>query len=207
MKILSEDNRYMTTSILMAKYFNIEYMGGNSGLRKYTKNKDSKNLVILVDVVPDNPFTIGLYRAMVSDIDRNKLKESVYLYPIVCTEYFVLQSLWELGMELDYKFPWMIEVEKAVKQKKTILEYVPRGQYDYSESFASFEKQCKLLLNNSALKFHNVNMSNDRLSDSLVCVKNLADVCKKYQNEFCRWIESDISLSLGSQWWEKYEGL
>ena len=44
MKILSEDNRYMTTSILMAKYFNIEYMGGNSGLRKYTKNKDSKNL-------------------------------------------------------------------------------------------------------------------------------------------------------------------
>lgn len=247
MKILSEDNRYMTTSILMAKYFNIEYMGGNSGLRKYTKNKDSKNLVILVDVVPDNPFTIGLYRAMVSDIDRNKLKESVYLYPIVCTEYFVLQSLWELGMKLDYKFPWMIEVEKAVKQKKTILEYVPRGQYDYSESFASFEEQCKLLLNNSALKFHNVNMSNDRireiygnisyyladdklstyekaisiarkypaivmqtddrLSDSLVCVKNLADACKKYQNEFCRWIESDISLSLGSQWWEKYEGL
>ena len=33
---------------------------------------------VLVDVVPDNPFTIGLYRAMVSDIDRNKLKESVY---------------------------------------------------------------------------------------------------------------------------------
>ena len=86
MKILSEDNRYMTTSILMAKYFNIEYMGGNSGLRKYTKNKDSKNLVILVDVVPDNPFTIGLYRAMVSDIDRNKLKESVQ--SILCYSHY-----------------------------------------------------------------------------------------------------------------------
>lgn len=245
MKILSEDNRYMTTSILMAKYFNIEYIGGNSGLRKYTKNKDSKNLVILVDVVPDNPFTIGLYRAMVSDIDRNKLKEKVYLYPIVCTEYFVLQSLWELGIELKYKFPWMIEVERAVKQKRTIQEYVPRGQYDYSESFVSFEKQCKLLLNNSDLKFHNVNISKDRIkeiygnisyylwddtlstydkaisiakkypaivmqaentsSNDLICKLNLAESCREYQNQFCQWIESDISLSLGSEWWKSYE--
>lgn len=245
MKILSEDNRYMTTSILMSRYFNIEYMGGNSGLRKYTKSRSSKKMVILIDVVPDNPFTIGLYRKMLSDIDTNNLQETVYLYPIVCTEYFVLQSLWELGIELDYKFSWMIEVERAVKQKKTIVEYVPRGQYDYSESFITFEKQCKLLLNNSALRFHNVNMSKARIKeiyenisyyllddkmstyDKAVSIarkypaivmqaenvgsydwvykENLAESCKIYQSQFCQWLESDISLSLGSQWWKKYE--
>ncbi len=160
MRILSEDNRYMTTSILMSRFFNIEYTGGNSGLRVFTKDRESKGLVIFLDVVPDNHSTLGLYRAMRSDIIRNGLSGKVFLYPIICTEYYVLLALWDMGIRLNYQFPWMSEVENAVKEKKTILEYIPRGICDYKESFRSFEKQCKLLLNNSGMEFHNVNMSN-----------------------------------------------
>ena len=158
-RILSEDNRYMTTSILMSRFFNIEYTGGNSGLRVFTKNKESKDLVIFLDVVPDNPSTLGLYRAMRSDIIRNGLSDKVFLYPIICTEYYVLLALWDMGIHLDYQFSWMSEVENAVKEKKTILEYIPRGICDYRESFRSFEKQCKLLSNNSRMEFHNEGIS------------------------------------------------
>lgn len=163
MKVLSEDNPYMTTSILLAKYFNIEYKSGNSGLRAYTKDKTSNRLIIFLDVVPDNPSTLGLYRAMRSDIVRNGLYGKVFLYPIVCTEYFVLLALWEMGICLEYSFPWMDEVENAVKERRTILEYIPRGVCNYKGSFRSFEKQCKLLLDNSSMRFHNVNMENPEI--------------------------------------------
>ncbi len=160
MKILSEDNQYMTTSLLLARHFNIEYMGGNSGLRNFTKHKREEKIIIFLDVVPDNPSTIGLYKAMRADIVRNGLKDKVFLYPIVCTEYFVLLALWDMGINLEYKFSWMAEVEKAVRERKTISEYIPRGVCDYKGSFRSFEKQCKLLLDNSNMRFHNVNMDN-----------------------------------------------
>ena len=159
MEMYSEDNEFMTSSLLLSSVLNIKYTGGNSGLRKFCKTRPQKKILLFLDVVPDNTSTVNLYNIMKQDIVENQLEDFVYLFPIVCTEYLIIRMLKRLGIFLEFSYPWMTEVEQAISELKTIEEYVPFHVCRYKESFRSFEKQCKLLLNNSQMRFHNVNMN------------------------------------------------
>lgn len=156
-KMYSEDNEFMTSSVLLSSILNIKYIGGNSGLRKLSREKPRKKALLFLDVVPDNTSTVNLYNIIKQDIVENQLEDFVYLFPIVCTEYLIIRMLKRMGINLKFSFPWLAEVEQAISELKTIDEYIPFHVCRYKESFRSFEKQCKLLLNNSQMQLHNVN--------------------------------------------------
>lgn len=161
MVFYSEDNADNAVSILLSKLLDIQFTNSNSTIRKLIINEDNFN--VYLDVVPDNKNILGMYseyRSMLNS--REKLlgrKLNINIVPIPCIEYFVLKVLVSLGAVFSFKYSWLdVVLHYTVNEHKTLYKSLPPKTLEYKGSFRSFEKQCKLLLDNSDEIYLNFNM-------------------------------------------------
>ena len=178
-KFLFED-KYNTTdinsstpsSILLKSCLNgdnIFFSGGNELLE--TKLASIYNtqdfFIIFIDVVPNNPALVTLYKTLNDKIETNGWSDNVKLLPIPCIEYYIIDMLSVLGViftkekqiqdlynNLYLKINWnnvpkekqLISIEKLYKeiinlQKPYCLRNSNKNKHDYYGDF--YKTSCK----------------------------------------------------------------
>lgn len=155
----SEDNKDMAVSKLLSQLLNIEFCGTNSDLCKFVdSNRLTGNFNVYFDVVPDNLELNKAYNSL-REKQANRGYNNINIIPIPCTEYFVIKALYNLGVDFIFKYKWLNIVLYYTLNGITIGKPFPPKSLGYKESFRSFEKQCKLVLENCSDIFLNFNTS------------------------------------------------
>lgn len=154
-----EDKDTMSVSIMLSSILNIQFVSGNENLKKVLKADGINNINMYVDVVPDNKVLIGLYEDLNLMVDKLSA-DNINIIPIPCTEYFIIRMLHNNGVKVQFKYKWLEVVLYYVLNKKSIVKnFPPRKAYGHKGSFQSFEKLCKLVLDNCDLEYLNYDTS------------------------------------------------
>ncbi len=99
--MLFEDNEKSASSRLLKAGYNGKYIKFSGGYNKL-KNKleESYNnvdiFIVFIDVAPNNPFTVQFYESFLRH-DYVKSRPNIYVVPIICIEYYLFWSVYELG--------------------------------------------------------------------------------------------------------------
>lgn len=149
--MISEDSGRMCISILISNVLDIDFADGNTGIDKLLVDSE-KTYIVLIDVVPDNKRVVNIYKDLAKRYDQSP---NIFIIPIVCSEYLVIKALQKINYDFGFKYTWLSEVLKAVNNRVTINNCPPKS-IGYNGTFNSFEKQCKLLLDNSSIEVRNV---------------------------------------------------
>lgn len=114
-------------------------------IKKELNEESQEEIVVFLDMTPDNLHTIDIYRKL--RILSINYSYKVIVLPLMCSEYYLIKSLYE-------STPWVIVddtgieicVNKDVWRKSDLL----RSSRDI-EFCSNFEKYCKLILIKSVL--------------------------------------------------------
>lgn len=99
--MLFEDNKDSASSCLLKSAYNgknVEFSCGYNRLLKKLKELYNSNDIffVFVDVAPNNPFTVEFYKSFL-DYDFVRSHDNIYTVPIVCIEYYLFWSVYNLG--------------------------------------------------------------------------------------------------------------
>lgn len=163
MIILTEDNVNMTSSKLLSQCLKIRFTGSNMGLKSVVKNEHNDEYILFIDSVPDNPSTFNLGKTYENIFKKLGYYDNTYVFPIPCIEYIIIVSLLKLNLNFGFKAKWFNIVLQCIIKKKTILNFPT--YFCITNKLFSFEKQCKLLLDNSDIKFKNFNIIDKKIKN------------------------------------------
>lgn len=138
MRFYSEDKEGVCSSVLLSKYLNISFLGGNYEFSKLVS--DNEIAAIYVDVVPDNSDTFRLYKELRDSFEYDTSAGIVPIH-IPCIEYYIIMALHSIGYNFNFKFAWLEVVLYCIINKVTLYKKLPPKSIGYSGSFYSFEKQ------------------------------------------------------------------
>lgn len=169
MVFYSEDNEDMAVSRMLSRVLSTRYCGTNTSLVDFVLSTSECGFGFYIDVVPDNSELTDMFKYV---MDNVKLLESknASIVPVPCTEYFVIKALAGIGADFMFKYDWVRVVLEAVLSKRTIAKPYPPKKCGYSGSFRSFEKQCKVVLDNSSDIYLNFNVLSSEDRDALKLV-------------------------------------
>lgn len=157
MLMTSEDNKDMAISKLLSTVAIIEFAGPNVGIKSIMRSNIGHKMLIFPDIIFDNTSTLNLDVALLNYASKLGILNDVVMLPIPCIEYLVIKFLARRNIDFEFKYKWLESVLKCVLDKLTIAN-CPYG-ISYKGTFKSFEKQCKMLLENSNDRFSNINTS------------------------------------------------
>lgn len=192
MKFYSEDKKVVSSSILLSKFLNIDYVSGNEELKKLEVSDE--NIVAYIDMVPDNEDSVELYNFMWNEYTCDIYK-GVIPISIPCTEYYIILALVSMNYDFKFRYRWLEVVLYCILNRVTIKYKLPPKLLGYAESFYSFEKQCKLLIANSSDELENYNTV-----DSVDCIEKnkiswyLTDSCGISMYDKCCKIASKMPV-------------
>lgn len=166
MLMISEDNSNVVSSIMLSRVLDIKFNDGNGGLGNYLKNKNDV-LFLYPDSVPDNINTRNIPTNFEQRLKSLGNTNNILLFPIPCIEYLIILGLYEINFNFNIKVKWLSKVVDCVIAKKTIANEPPRDLVDYSGKFSTFEKQCKLVIENLPKEFHNYNIEKKKGYESV----------------------------------------
>lgn len=97
MKIIFEDNKDTPSSILLSKSYygdSIKFSGGARSLGKLIYQYiDSDDVLVFVDVSPDNVYTVRTYNSLNDEFEKYISSGRLFIIPIICIEYIILTAL------------------------------------------------------------------------------------------------------------------
>lgn len=188
MLFYSEDNEKVTSSVLLSKYLNIEYLSSNGEFDKL--KADDKIVAAYIDAVPDKDKILKIYYRMWDKY--NEAGSNIVPIQIPCIEYCIIMALDNIKYDFKFKFKWIEVVLYCVKRGVTISKVYPPKSLGYHESFYSFEKQCKLVLNNSADELENYNTNEITNTKRNEMSWYLTDLYGMSTYDKCCWIATKL---------------
>lgn len=136
MKYISEDNRWHSPASYLADVVygkeNTKFSCGNGKLKiQVDKLKDTgEEIIVYVDLVPGNYHTYRVFREL---LKRYKDYGNIYIVPILSTEACVVESLKQLGVNIDSQIQDILQAKikyKGTKYKnEDNLEHVTKKFY------------------------------------------------------------------------------
>lgn len=115
----------------------IIFSDGDRNIRSKLAEYLEGNIIVYVDVVPDNVHTIEAYKEVEDYVLSSNITDRVIVMPIPCIEYYVIKAF----CKFEYD-----EVKSVIdKQNYRDILYSHRGR---RLRVKSFEKYCKSVLNN-----------------------------------------------------------
>lgn len=142
-KLVAEDNPDMPISKSLRRVLNIDYVSSNSNLMPHVTE-------LLPELIANNSAAIIL-------VDR---------VPIICSEFIAIQAIDQ--SILVHKYKWL-EIVKRLIDNYVVPKNCPPRTLAYKESFNTYEKMCKLYLNNNQTEYANVMDHGEAYNDMEYC--------------------------------------
>lgn len=187
MLVLAEDKDSLPISKALSKVAEIIFVASNSNFipeleRLLPDVKESNSYaVVLVDRVPNKYLEIE-YRKLLDY--SNAHYPYVYIVPIVCAEYIAFRSI--SRERLVPRYSWLSEVRRFIEEFKVPVKHPPKS-LGYKESFNTFEKMCKLYVNNHQEDFSNIEGKGSAYDDWSLIFRMLVEYqVVKYSEEDIR---------------------
>lgn len=113
------------------------YTNGRQRIQQYLDNiSHDEEVVVFVDVCPDNPDTYQTYNSVQKQIDNKRFKNFIVL-PIPCREYYYIKAL--QGTQVEVRRDWVKEALSRLPFQQSTLLDIPKEK----ERCTNFEKFCK----------------------------------------------------------------
>lgn len=148
--IIFEDDPQTSSSRLLKSILhdNVDFAGSNHNLpRKIEEYIVQNKIYVFVDVVPDNPYLITLFKDLVNQyVDR----KNITFFRIPCIEYFIILTMQWFG------------VTRKTEKLQDLFKILRGECVNYTNK--TFEKFCKDVLGEQGIC-----TANRRVSDDVFC--------------------------------------